>query len=120
MVIDPDQASAKALTKLLGHTGSENGRHRVVPVPAEEALDLAQRLRFDAVFWAIRQGRSGLGEFRDRLSGAVDCFVLIADAYDPELAASMEKNGGFLLARPLQEAAVERILAEIKARTPRA
>jgi hypothetical protein len=42
--------------------------------------------------------------------------VLISDGYDRELARSLEESGGFLLKRPLEDAEVDRILAEIAAR----
>jgi hypothetical protein len=42
--------------------------------------------------------------------------VLISEGYDQQLAASLEQNGGFLLARPVEEASLDRILGAIAAR----
>ena len=42
--------------------------------------------------------------------------MLVSDAYDPELAASLESSGGFLLVRPIQDIDLERVLKQMDAR----
>jgi hypothetical protein len=111
-LVDADAHASRQLMALLGARG-----HRVIPAAAEAAVDLVQRLHFDAVLWAVRVGRASWGEFHERVRGSVSAFVLISDAYNQELATSMEQSGGFLLARPVQEAALDRILSEIAVRT---
>ncbi len=108
MLVDSDPDAQSHLSSLLGVRG-----HRVVPVAAEAAVDLAQRLRFDAVLWAVRSGGHGWSEFHERVRASVSAFVLISDGYDQDLARSLEASGGFLLARPVQESVLERILREI-------
>ena len=51
LLVDSDAAGQRQLTKALS-----GGGHRVVPTTVEEAADLCLRLRFDAVFWALRAG----------------------------------------------------------------
>jgi signal transduction histidine kinase/CheY-like chemotaxis protein len=111
MLVDHEPGASRPLLKLLSSRG-----HRVVPVAGEEAVDLAPRLRFDAVFWTARAGRGGWSEFLERVRSSVGSFVLISDGYNQDLAASLEQNGGFLLARPVEEASLDRILGEIAAR----
>jgi signal transduction histidine kinase len=108
MLVDSDPDAQRQLMSLLGARG-----HRVVPVAAEGAVDLAQRLRFDAVLWAVRSGAHGWSEFHERVRASIPAFVLISDGYNQELARSLEENGGYLLARPVQESALERILREM-------
>ncbi|MGH9592134.1 MAG: GAF domain-containing protein, partial [Bryobacteraceae bacterium] len=91
MLVDSDPDAQRQLLALLGTSG-----HRVVPVAAEGAVDLAQRLRFDAVLWAVRSGVHGWSEFHERVRASIPAFVLISDGYDQELARSLEENGGFL------------------------
>jgi len=86
-------------------------------VAAEAAVDMAQRLRFDAVLWAVRSGSRGWSEFHERVRASIQAFVLISDGYDQELARSLSESGGFLLARPVQDSAMERILREIDTRS---
>jgi len=112
MLVDPDLSAQRQLSTQLGERG-----HRVVPVAAEAAVDMAQRLHFEAVLWAIHAGGRGWNEFHDRVRAAIPSFVLISDGYDQELAHSLEQGGGFLLARPVQDSALERILREIDSRT---
>jgi C4-dicarboxylate-specific signal transduction histidine kinase len=112
MLVDGDAGAARQLMALLGARG-----HRVIPAMAEEAAEMAQRIRFDAVFWAVRPGRGGWSEFHERVRTAVPAFVLISDGFNQELAASLEQSGGFLLARPVQDGALDRILGEIGLRT---
>jgi K+-sensing histidine kinase KdpD len=111
LLVDSDTDAQRQLLALVGERG-----HRVVPVAAAGAVDLAQRLRFDAAFWAVRAGSSGWSEFHERVRASIPAFVLISDAYDQDLARSLEESGGFLLARPVQDAALDRILREIDAR----
>jgi hypothetical protein len=111
MLVDHEPGSNRPLLKLLSSRG-----HRVVPVAGEEAVDVAPRLRFDAVFWTARAGRGGWSEFLERVKASVGTFVLISDGYSQELATSLEQNGSFLLARPVEEASLDRILGEIGAR----
>ena len=108
MLVDPEPAASRPLVKLLSSRG-----HRVVPVSGEEAADIAPRLRFDAVFWAARPGRTGWGEFLERVRASIGSFVVISDGYNQDLASSLQKNGGHLLSRPVEEGPLDRILGEI-------
>ena len=115
LLVDPDTAPQRQLLGLLSLRG-----HRVVPAAPEEAADLAHRLRFDAVLWAMRlsgpSGGSKWSEFQERTRSLVDSVVLISDGYDTELARSIEEGGNFLLGRPIREAELDRILRQIDAR----
>jgi signal transduction histidine kinase len=111
LLVDSDLGAQRQLLGLLTARG-----HRVVPVRAEEAADLAHRMRFDAVVWAVRPGGVKWGDFHERLREAVPSFVLVSDGYDAEFAASLAENGGFLLGRPIQDAELDRVLQAIEAR----
>jgi hypothetical protein len=113
MLVDPETSTQRGLVASLGSKG-----HRVVPATAEAAGDIVQRLRFDAVLWAVRPGRGGWSEFHDRYRASIPAFVLIADSYDPQLAQSLGPRGGYLLSRPIQETKLVEILREITARAP--
>jgi CheY-like chemotaxis protein len=118
LLVDPDPAPHRQLLGLLSLRG-----HRVVPASEEEAADLAQRLRFDAVLWAMRlspSGSSKWSEFQERARASITAFVLMSDGYDAELARSIEEGGNFLLGRPIQESELDRILRQIDARAPAA
>jgi signal transduction histidine kinase len=118
MLVDPDSAAQRRLLELLSARG-----HRVVPVPSQEAPDLAQRLRFDAVFWSLHQGAGHHGasnwtDSYESIRGYVPLFVLVGDGYDADLARHLEENQGFLLPRPVQDGELDRVLAEAEARAP--
>jgi len=117
LLVDPDPGPQRQLLGLLSRRG-----HRVVPVAPEEAAEVAQRLRFDAVLWAMRlsgpSGSSKWSEFQERARASIAAFVLVSDGYDAELARSIEDGGNFLLGRPIQESELDRILRQIDARTP--
>jgi len=115
MLVDPETSAQRGLVSALGSKG-----HRVVPSSAEGAGDIVQRLRFDAVLWAVRSGRGGWSEFHDRYRASIPAFVLIADSYDPQLAQSLGPRGGFLLARPVEDAKLAEVLQEIAVRAPQA
>jgi signal transduction histidine kinase len=116
MLVDSEPVPQRQLLGLLSIRG-----HRVVPAAPEVAADLAQRLRFDAVFWAMRASGSAGGskwsEFQDRTRASIGAFVLVSDGYDAGLARSIEEGGNYLLGRPVQEAELDRILRRIDAAT---
>ena len=111
LLVDSDLGAQRQFLGLLAARG-----HRVVPVRAEEAADLAHRLRFDGVVWAVRPGGAKWSDVHERLRQAVPSFVLVSDGYDAELAASLGESGGFLLGRPIQEADLDRVLLAIEMR----
>jgi signal transduction histidine kinase len=111
LLVDPDMGGQRQLLGLLSGRG-----HRVVPAPMEEAADLTQRVRFDAVFWAVRPSVSGASDYQEKIRGHVTSFVLVSDGYDAELAGSLESSGGFLLARPVGDADLDRVLRQMDAR----
>ena len=112
LVVDSDAAARGQLLGMLAARG-----HRVIPAPAEQAADLAPRMRFDAVFWAVRTGGPKWSDRQDRIRPAIPAFVLVSDGFHRDLASSLEDNGGFLLARPLQESELDRVLEAVEART---
>ncbi len=111
LLVEPDLGGQRQMLGLLGGRG-----HRVVPSPMEEAADLAQRVRFDAVFWAVRPSVQGSSDYQERIRSQVASFVLISDGYDAELAGSLESSGGFLLARPVRDNDLDRVLRQMDAR----
>lgn len=115
MLVDPDQGSQRQLVAMLGARG-----HRTVPVHAEEAPDLAQRLRFDAVFWAMRAGSARAAEYQERVRALSPSFVLLADAYDADLERSLEESGAWMLVRPVKDKDLDRVLAGIENQAPNA
>jgi signal transduction histidine kinase/CheY-like chemotaxis protein len=111
MLVDPDVVAQRQLMKLLAARG-----HRVVPVAAEEAADLAQRLRFDAIFFALRHGGRKWRDAHEHLSALIPSFILLSDSYDADFAAALQESGGFLLARPIQESELDGVLEAVEAR----
>jgi GAF domain-containing protein len=90
--------------------------HRVVPARAEEAADLAHRLRFNGVVWVLRPGGPKWSDFQERLRDSIPAVVLVGDGYDADLASNPEESGDYLLRRPLQEAELDRVLGAVESR----
>jgi CheY-like chemotaxis protein len=110
LVIEPSDATQTQLRTLLTARG-----YRVVPVAnSDEGLDLAQRLRFDAVFCSINAPGLNWVKTAEQLETRVGSFVLLADAYNAELAADFEHQGRFVLARPVDEKQLDRALQTIR------
>ncbi len=106
MLVDPDPGAQRNLLALLAARG-----HRGVPVAPKEAVDLVERLRFDAVFWSLHPASRNWAESYDALRAQTPVFVLVSDGWDPELARRLEQNRDFLLPRPIQEGELDRILS---------
>jgi signal transduction histidine kinase/CheY-like chemotaxis protein len=109
LVIEPAAAAQAQLRALLAARG-----YRVVPVSSsDEALDLAQRLRFDAVFCSMRAPGLNWVETAEQLETRASGFVLLGDIRNPELAESVTGPGRFLLAKPIDEDELDRVLDAI-------
>lgn len=113
MLVDPDAGAHRSLLGMLAARG-----HRGVPAPPQEAAELAQRLRFDMVFWSLRPGSRPWTEAYESLRGNAPLFVLVCDGWDADLARRLEQNRDFLLARPVQEGDLDRILSDAESRSP--
>ncbi|HEV3334702.1 MAG TPA: GAF domain-containing protein [Bryobacteraceae bacterium] len=109
LVIEPDDASQRQLLSLLANHG-----YRVVPVGnADAGLELAQRMRFDAAFCSVHAPGLNWVELSERLQSRVGGFVLLSDHHDPELSADFDGDGRFVVAKPVQESDLERVLRSL-------
>ena len=110
LVIEPDEAAQRQLLVLLSAHG-----FRVVPVTnSDTGLDLAHRMRFDAVFCSLHAPGLNWVELSERMHARVGGFILLSDGYDAELSADFEDDDRFVLAKPLQEKELERVLQMIE------
>jgi signal transduction histidine kinase len=110
MLVDNDAGTQHQLLGLFSARG-----HRVVPARAEEAADLAHRLRFDAVVWVLRAGGAKWSDFQERLRDSTSAVVLVSDGYDADLASNLQENC-YLLRRPLQEPELDRVMSAMESR----
>jgi GAF domain-containing protein/CheY-like chemotaxis protein len=119
LMIEPDDNAQRQLLGLLATRG-----FRVVPVTnADNGLELAHRMRFDVALCSVHAPGLNWVELSERmhpraeLSGRahprVGGFVLLSDGYDAELSADFEGDGCFVLAKPVQERELDRVLREI-------
>jgi signal transduction histidine kinase/CheY-like chemotaxis protein len=110
LVIDNDENTQRSVLSLLSARGA-----RVVPVDnADTGLDLAHRMRFDVAFCSVHAPGLNWVELAERLHSRVEAFVLISDRHDPELAADFEGGGQFVIARPVREEDVDRIIESLE------
>jgi GAF domain-containing protein/CheY-like chemotaxis protein len=109
LVIEPEDTSQRQLLALLANRG-----YRVVPVDnADAGLELAQRMRFDAAFCSVHAPGLNWVELSERLQSRVGGFVLLSDHYDAELSADFDGDGRFVVAKPVQESDLERVLRSV-------
>jgi C4-dicarboxylate-specific signal transduction histidine kinase len=107
MLLEPEEPAQRLLLTMLSSRG-----YRVVPVhTAEVALDLAQRLRFDIVFCSIRLPGLNWVELTERFQPLADAFVLVSEAYDPDLVINFERAQRFVLSKPIDAVQLDRVLA---------
>lgn len=111
LVIEPDEAAQRQVRDLLAGHG-----FRVVPVDnADSGLDLAHRMRFDVALCSVRAPGLNWVELSERMHSRVDFFILLSEGYDPELASDFEGDGRFVLAKPVQEPELDRVIAALEA-----
>jgi signal transduction histidine kinase/CheY-like chemotaxis protein len=111
LLIEPAESVQAELRSLLAARG-----YRVVPVrSSDEGLDLAQRMRFDAIFCSVHAPGLNWVETAERLKSRVGGFVLLSDSYDPDLVANFEGESCFVLAKPIAGKRLDRVLESIPA-----
>jgi hypothetical protein len=88
----------------------------VVPARAEEAADLAHRLRFDCLVWVPRPGGPKWSDFQERLRESIPAVILVSDGYDADLSSGLQESGSYLLRRPLQEPELDRVMSAVESR----
>ena len=111
LVIEPAEAIQTQLRGLLADRG-----YRVVPVhSSDEGLDLAQRLRFDAIFCSVHAPGLNWVETAEHVRARVSGFVLLSDSYDADLSADFAGERRFVLAKPVDEKQLDRVLEAIRA-----
>lgn len=109
LLVETDAGAQRQIVSTLATKG-----HRVVPVPsADEAIDLARRVRFDATLATPHLAGMNWFELYERIHAHVDAFVLLTDGHDSDLAHSFADGDGFTLAKPLQDREVNRVLNAI-------
>jgi GAF domain-containing protein len=109
LLIEPEETAQRLIRDLLSSRG-----YRVVPVTnADTALELAQRMRFDAAFCSVHAPGLNWVELSERLQSRIGCFVLMSDRFDAELAADFEGEGRFVVTKPVGESDLQRVLATV-------
>jgi len=110
LVIEPEEAAQKQLMGLLAARG-----YRVVPVEnADTGLELAQRIRIDAAFCSVHAPGLNWVELSERMQSRVGGFILLSDGYDVELSSNFEGYNRYVLAKPVQEGELERVLRDLE------
>jgi GAF domain-containing protein len=110
LMIEPDETAQKQLLGLLAARG-----YRVVPVAnADTGLELAQRIRIDAAFCSLHAPGLNWVELSERMQPRVGGFILLSDGYDAELSSNFEGYNRYVLAKPVQEAELERVLRDLE------
>lgn len=114
LVIEPDEVAQRQLLALLAGRG-----YRVVPVSnADTGLELAQRIKIDAAFCSLHAPGLNWVELSERMQARVSGFILLSDGYDAELASNFEGYNRYVLAKPVQESELERVLRDMEPSLP--
>jgi GAF domain-containing protein len=112
LLVEPDLSFQARVVKDLGARGC-----RVVPVvSAEEALDMAQRLRFELLLCAARLPGLNWVEFFERVRDLAGLFVLMVDGVDVSQGPAFESGDGLVLRKSAYDAEIDRVLAHVETR----
>jgi CheY-like chemotaxis protein len=114
LVIDSEDTVQRQMLGLLSARG-----YRVVPVNnSDTGLDMSQRMRFDVAFCSVHAPGLNWVELSERMQSRVGAFVLLSDGYDSELCADFEDDERFVLAKPVQEPDLDRVLRSLQPSMP--
>lgn len=110
LLVEADAGAQQQLLAALGKRG-----YRVVPAQsAEQGVDLVQRLRFDLIFCAISLPGLNWLEFFESVRHQTSAFVLLAEGFDPELLRGFPYSDLHVLAKPITESELERLLCSLE------
>lgn len=112
LILQPDPPSRQALVSLLGATGHRS----VAAANVDEAVDLAKRVRFHALFCSAHLPGQRWPECFEGSRGHVGAFVLLTRGHDPALAGVLPEGGAFTLSEPVRPGELKRLLEEVEAR----
>jgi signal transduction histidine kinase len=109
LLVEPDAKQQVELVRLLTDHG-----HRAVPVTsAEQAADLADRIRFDLILCGTHLPNLTWVDLFEKVQNRTVAFVLMAEPMSPELARVARGSSTFTLSRPVQAQELARLLAAI-------
>ncbi len=112
LLVEEEQSLRRRLTALLSGRG-----HRVVPVAnGEQAVDLTQRLRFDAVFCAASVPGANWVELRERMLSRTGAFVLVSKGMEGTLPADHPGEDTAVLRVPVREDELDRLMSSLESR----
>jgi K+-sensing histidine kinase KdpD/CheY-like chemotaxis protein len=110
LVIEPAETVQAQLRVMLADRG-----YRVVPVnSSDEGVDLAQRLRFDAIFCSVHAPGLNWVETAEQVKSRVGGFVLLSDSYNADLSADFAGDRRFVLAKPVDVKQLDQVLESIR------
>jgi CheY-like chemotaxis protein len=92
--------------------------HRAIPLnSAEDAAEMTQRVQFDAIFCGMRLPGLNWVELFQRVRRKVKAFALLTDGYSPEAERAFREGDGYVLTKPIEDADLDRMLAELELRS---
>jgi hypothetical protein len=112
LLLEPDPAVCR---RLLGQLGARG--HRAVPVgSSDEALENAQRFRFDAILCSVRVPGLSWVDLFERSKPRLGAFVLLTEGYNSDTNGSVPATEIFVLHKPIEETELDTVLAAVEAR----
>lgn len=112
LLVEPDEPVRRNTVALLGRRAC-----RVVPASsAEQGAELVERLAFDVVFCSVRLPGLSWLEFFEKVRHHIGAFVLLTEGFDAELSRSFQSGDAYVLAKPLAEPELDRVLMAAAAR----
>jgi CheY-like chemotaxis protein len=112
LLVEPDESVRQNTVALLSQRSC-----RVVPASsAEQGSELVERLAFDLVFCSIRLPGLGWFEFFERVRARIAAFVLLTEGFDAELSRTFQNGDAYVLAKPVAEPELDRVLMAAGAR----
>lgn len=111
LLVEPEAAARRQLLVALG------GRDcRVVPVASgEEAAEVCERLRFDALFCSLRLPGLSWVELSRHTQARIPAFVLLSEGRDPGLSG-LAGGDSYVLGKPVRQDELDSLLSALESR----
>jgi signal transduction histidine kinase len=112
LLVEPEMQSQRKMLSIFGELN-----HRLIPVTnVDEAVDLAEKVRFDVVFSSARPDGGTWAELFHRVHHRTPHFALLSESAEEQSVELLEGVSSSMLRKPVEEADILKLLEQLQQR----
>jgi hypothetical protein len=110
LLVEPEMQSQRKMLSIFGELN-----HRLIPVGnIEEAVDLAEKMRFDIVFASASPEGGTWAELFQKVHHRTPHFALLSESAEEQSTELLDGSSSSMLRKPVEEADIVGLIAKIQ------